>query len=282
MNGGPTTAVVTDSTADFAAVRPEDHGITVVPLTVNWGVEVLRDKIDMTTEEFYERLRADRTLPKTAAPPIGIFEDLYRGLLNQYEAVISIHIASKLSATYSVAQTAARSVAADRIHIVDSETVSVGVGWMAETAATLAASGASINEIHEAVQNMVPRTRLLLTLETLEFLARGGRIGRASAFLGGILNVKPILEVRGGEVHPVERVRNRAASIRRVAQLVHELGAKERMAVVHGACLSEGEALRASISDLGEGEDLPLTEIGSVLGTHAGPGVIGIGCVLAR
>ena len=282
MNGGATTAVVTDSTADFAGIRPEDHSITVVPLTVNWGGEVLRDKIDVTTEEFYDRLRTDRNLPKTAAPPIGIFEDLYRGLLTQYDAVVSIHIASKLSATYSVAQTAARSLAADRIHVIDSETVSVGVGWMADEAATLAASGASCNKILETVRGMIPRTRLLLTLETLEFLSRGGRIGRARAFVGGILNVKPILEIRGGEIHPVERVRTRAASIRRVAQLVHELGAKERIAVVHGACLSEGEALRETISELEDAKDLPLAEIGSVLGTHAGPGVIGIGCVLAR
>lgn len=277
-----TTAVVTDSTADFAGVRPEDHGITVVPLTVNWGADVLRDKIDVTTEEFYDRLRVDRTMPKTAAPPIGILEDLYRGLLTQYEDVISVHIASKLSATYSVAETAARTIAPDRIHVVDSETVSVGVGWLAVTASTMAMSGSTATEILDAMRGMVPRTRLQLTLDTLEYLARGGRIGRARAFVGGLLNVKPLLEVRDGEVHPLERVRNRATSIRRVAQLVHELGKKEMLAVVHGDCLVEAEALGQEIAALEGVTDIPITEIGSVLGTHAGPGALGIGCVLAR
>ena len=277
----PTTAVVTDSTADFAGVTPNDYGITVVPLTVNWGQEVLRDKNDVTTEEFYERRRSDRVLPKTAAPPIGIFEDLYRSLLTEHETVISIHIAAKLSATYSVALAAAHSIAPDRIHVVDSETVSVGVGWLAEAAATLAGSQTPATEILEELRHMIPRLRLHLTLETLEYLARGGRIGRARAFLGGILNVKPILEVRESEIHPVERVRNRAASIRRVAQLVHQLGPKERVAVLHGDCAAEAEPLRAHFAELEGLSNVPMAEIGSVLGTHAGPGVIGIGCILA-
>lgn len=277
----PSIAVVTDSTADFAGIRPEDHDITVVPLTVNWGPDILRDKNDVTTQEFYERLRTDRTLPKTAAPPIGIFETLYRSLLTEHDAVVSVHIAAKLSATYSVAEAAARTIAPDKIHVLDSETVSVGVGWLAVTAAQMAVSEITGADIVDTLRAMIPRLRLQLTLETLEYLARGGRIGRARAFVGGILNVKPILEVRASEIHPVERVRSRAASIRRVAQLAHDLGPKQLVAVVHGDCLEEAEALRAQFAQLEGLSDVPIAEIGSVLGTHAGPGVIGIGCVLA-
>lgn len=274
-------AVVTDSTADFAGLSPEELGIQVVPLTVNWGSDILRDKIDITTEEFYQRLRVDRNTPKTAAPPVGIFEDLYKNLLTEHEAVVSIHIASKLSATSSVAEGAARAIGPDRIHIIDSETVSVGVGWLAVTAAEMARSGAQASDVVDVLRAMVPRIRLQLTLETLEFLARGGRIGRASAFVGGLLNVKPILQVKDGEVHPIERVRNRPASIRKVAELAHALGKKQHLAIVHGDCLDEAEALRSEVERLEGRTDIPIAEIGSVLGTHAGPGVIGIGSVLA-
>ncbi len=272
-------AVVTDSTADFAGTNPDELAIHVVPLTVNWGRDVLRDRIDITTEEFYERLRYDKTLPKTAAPPVGIFEDLFRSLLSEHEAVISIHIASKLSATHEVAASAARSVDPDRVHVVNSRSVSVGVGWLAAQAAMLAAAGTPARGIVEEIEEMADRIRLYLTLNTLEYLQRGGRIGRASAFVGGLLNVKPVLQVLDGEIHPVERVRTRGASVRRVAELADQLGPKDLVAVVHGDCRDEAESLAAQIS--GE-QRVPMAEIGSVVGTHAGPGVLGIGCVLAR
>ncbi len=275
------TAIITDSTADFVGIHPEDFGVTVVPLTVNWGTEILRDKIDVTTQEFYERLRTDPTVPTTAAPPVGIFENLYSSTLNQYDDIISVHISGKLSATQGIAETAARRTDPDRIHVVDGETVSVTLGWLVVAAAKLANEGAPAADILALLSGMIPRTRLLLTLDTLEYLRRGGRIGRAQAFLGGLLNVKPVLEVRDGEVHPLERVRTRAAAVRRVAQLSLQLGPKEQIAVVHGDCLEGVEALRTQILSLEQLDDLAIAEIGSVLGTHAGPGVIGIGCVLA-
>lgn len=276
-----TTAIVTDSTADFVGISPDGLDVTVVPLTVNWGQDVLRDKIDVSTEDFYARLRTDRVLPKTAAPPVGIFEDLYRRLLADHDAVISIHIAAKLSATHSVAAAAAQSIAPDRIRVLDSTNLSVELGWMACRAAELAEAGEGPDAIVAALDQMIPHLRLYLTLETLEYLQRGGRIGRAQAFLGGLLNVKPVLQVRDSEVHPVERVRTRQASIRRVAELTRGLGLKERIAVVHGDCEREAEELRDRVSEMEGISDVPMAEIGSVLGTHAGPGVIGIGCVLA-
>lgn len=273
------TAVVTDSTADFAGISPDELAIQVVPLTVNWGQDVMRDRIDVTTEEFYERLRYDKTLPKTAAPPVGIFEDLFRSLLAEHDEIISVHIASKLSATHGVAASAARSVDPQRIHVMDSRSVSVGVGWLAAQAAMLSIDGVPAARVVDELEEMADRLRLFLTLDTLESLQRGGRIGRASAFVGGLLNVKPVLQVLDGEIHPVERVRTRNASVRRMAELTDLLGPKDLVAVVHGGCRGEAEALVTQIS--GE-ERVPIAEIGSVVGTHAGPGVLGIGCVLAR
>jgi DegV family protein with EDD domain len=275
-------AVVTDSTADFAGANPADYQITVVPLTVNWGRDVLRDGIDVTTSEFYLRLRTDRTLPRTAAPPLGIFEEVYQQLLTVYDAVISVHIAARLSGTYGVAGTAARNVDAGRVHLVDSTSTSVGLGWLALRAAQRAQAGASAESILQELAGMIPRLRLFLTLDTLEYLQRGGRIGRAQAFLGSLLNVKPILQLLNGEVLPVERVRTRTASLRRVAEITGTAGPKEALAIVHGDCDSEARALQQDVGRREGTTAAPIVELGSVLAAHAGPGVIGVGCLLAQ
>lgn len=273
-------AVVTDSTADFAGIDPDELNVTIVPLTVNWGADVLRDKVDISTSEFYLRLRTDPTLPKTAAPPVGIFEEVYRNLLATHDAVISVHIAAQLSATLNVASSAARSVDGQRVHLVDSKCLSVGLGWLAARAAERAAAGDDVAAILDTLEQMVPRLRLLGALETLEYLQKGGRIGRAQAFLGGLLNVKPILRLLDGEVHPVERVRTRQASLRRLVSLAHDLGPKELVAVVHGDCGAEAQALSDELAEL-EGLPAPIAEIGSVFGVHAGPGLLGVVCLLS-
>ena len=274
-------AVVTDSTADFADISPADLDITVVPLTVNWGRDILRDGIDITTDEFYMRLQTDADLPRTAAPPLGIFEEVYRNLLTRHDLVMSIHLASTLSGTYGVAATAARSVDAQRVHVVDSTSVSIGTGWLAERAAKMAKAGEPMEGILRSIQDMIPRIHLYVTLETLEYLQRGGRIGRAQAFLGSLLNVKPVLEIRDGAVRPIERVRTRAASIRRVAELIDRAGVKEAICVVHGACPDDARTLEEEIAQQGGSPHVPQAELGPVIGTHAGPGVLGAGCLLA-
>ena len=274
-------AIVTDSTADFSEVRVDGLPMTIVPLTVNWGRDVLRDRIDISTTDFYTRLRTDPELPRTAAPPLGIFEEVYRNLLSQYASVVSLHLASTLSATYSVAVMAARSVDAERIHVVDSTTISVGLGWLSGQAAALARDGSSAEQILEAVHGTIPRVRIYVALETLEYLQRGGRIGRAQAFVGGLLGVKPILEVKDGAVLPFERVRTRSASIRRLAELVKSAGRKKHVAVAHGDAVIEAHSLRQSIMDAEHLDNVSVTEIGAVIGAHAGPGLIGVGFILA-
>ena len=274
-------AVVTDSTADFADASPSDLGITIVPLSVNWGRDVLRDGIDITTEEFYVRLRLDNDQPHTAAPPIGIFEDVYRNLLGVKKAVISVHLSSKLSGTFNVAEGGARDIGAARVRAFDSLSISVGLGWLAQHAAELAAADATLDEITAALSAMRERQRLYFAVETLEYLQRGGRIGRAQAFLGGLLDVKPVLECSEGEVHPLQRVRTRAASLRRLVELAASAGPVAKISVVHGDSLTEAEQIARELEDRLMIPHIPVLELGPVIGAHAGPGVIGVGLLLA-
>lgn len=276
----PRTAIVTDSTADFAGINPSELNVAVVPLTLRWGPDVLRDKVDLSTSEFYRRLRVDPTLPKTAAPASGLFEETYQELLAAHESVISLHISALLSGTYNAAAAASRPMDTNRVRLVDSQTLSVCLGWLVERAAELAAANEEAGVILEQLNQMIPRLRLFGTLETLEFLYKGGRIGKAQAFLGGLLAVKPILQVADGEVQPVERVRTRGGSVGRLRDLVEALGPKERIAVVYGGCEEEALALRDRLAEE-QGRPVPMAEIGSVFGVHAGPGVLGIGCLLA-
>ncbi len=274
-------AIVTDSTADFAGIEPADLGITVVPLTVHWGRDVLRDRVDLSTSEFYDRLRTDPNLPKTAAPPVGIFEEVFRECVSRYDAVIAVHIAATLSSTWSVAANAASTVAPERIYVVDSTSTSVGLGWLVQHAVDLASGDVEASTIVAALEEMIPRIRLYLTLESLEYLQRGGRIGRAQAFVGALLSVKPVLQVAEGAVIPIERVRTRAGSIRRVAELGTGAGPMERLAVVHGDCEAEAVAVRDELTRRLPEVPINVTEVGAVIATYTGPGIVGVGCVLA-
>jgi DegV family protein with EDD domain len=274
----PQVAVVTDSTADFATAAPADLGLTVVPLTVNWGKDVLRDGVDIAARELYARLRHDPNIPHTAAPPLGIFEDLYHDLLQRHDFILSIHISSLLSATSSVAMTAARNVDAERVQVLDSTTTSVGLGWLVELAAELAAGGASAEAIRAEIEGLIPRLRLYLTLDTLEYLRRGGRIGRAQAFVGGLLNVKPILQLAEGAVIPVERVRARPPSLRRLAEIAGDVSAARSVAIVHGDCPDDAAVLRGQL--IGADHRVPIVETGAILATHTGPGLLGVGWIV--
>jgi DegV family protein with EDD domain len=274
--------IVTDSTADLRPAVQERFGLGMVPLIVNWDGQTFRDKIDLTTADFYQRLRTSKTLPKTGAPSLAAFEAVFREQLKTHDAVISVNLASKLSATYDVARKAAESVDPQRISVVDSGSVSVCVGWLAEMAATMAQQGATPAEIVERLEDARGRLRILALVETLEFLQRGGRIGRAAAMVGTLLSVKPILSVRDGEVAPVERVRTMNGALRRLVELAVALGPVERLGVVDSdseANATEVERqLRAHYPDL----TIDRGELGPVVGTHGGPGVVGVGVLLAR
>jgi DegV family protein with EDD domain len=276
-----TTGVVTDSTADLPPGLQERYGLACVPLVVNWDGQTYRDKIDLSTADFYRRLRTSKSLPKTGAPSPAAFEDAFRQQLREHEAVVGVSLPSKLSGTLDVARRAAETVDPTRISIVDSGSVSIGQAWLVETAARLGAQGAAPGEIVQCLEQLKPRLRIFCVLDTLEFLQRGGRIGRARALVGTLLNVKPILAIRDGEVHPVERVRTMAGAVRRMVELVVGLGSVERLCVIQGAAEGHAQEVEHQLRARYPEQTIERGEIGPVLGTHAGPGVVGVGVLLA-
>ena len=275
-------AVVTDSTADLGPEVQERLGLAMVPLIVNWDGQTFRDKIDLSAAEFYRRLRSSKTLPKTGAPSLGAFENVFREQLKQHDAVICINLAAGLSGTYEVARRAGESVDPRHIWVVDSGSVSIGIGWLAEMAVTLAREGLPPGEIAEQLEQAKSRLRILALLETLTFLQRGGRIGRAAALAGTLLNVKPILSVRDGEVAPVERVRTMNGAVRRLVELVGAQGPVERLGVIHADSASHAGEVESLLKARYPEISIDRGELGPVVGTHGGPGVIGVGILLAR
>jgi DegV family protein with EDD domain len=254
----------------------------MVPLIVNWDGQTYRDKLDLSPTDFYHRLRTSKSLPKTGAPSLAAFEATFREQLKQHDAVVYISLAAALSGTCDVAHRAAEAVDPERISVIDSGSVSVCIGWLAEMVVSLGGQGLPPAEIVEHVEDARGRLRILALLETLEFLQRGGRIGRAAALAGTLLSVKPILSIHDGEVAPVERVRTMNGALRRLVELVGAAGPLERLGVMH----ADAPANAALVEDQLHARYPDLTvdggELGPVIGTHGGPGVIGVGFLLAR
>ncbi|HEX2988659.1 MAG TPA: DegV family protein [Chloroflexota bacterium] len=274
--------VVTDSTADIEQEDADRLGIGVVPLNVHWNGCTYQDKVEITIDEFYRKLRQEKGTPKTSQPSVGQFEAAYRGLLEDADGIVSVHISGKLSGTLNSAQVAAKSVAADRILVVDSRTTSYSLGMIVKRVASAASEGRSLRDCYELALDLVPRAKLFAAVDTLEFLRRGGRIGRAQAFTGNLLAIKLVFEIRDGEVYPVDRVRTRAAVIKRTADVVLDCGVLEEGAVLYGDDAEPASQLRRLIADVNPGLSLASGRIGPVLGTHTGPGVIGFAGLLLR
>jgi DegV family protein with EDD domain len=276
------TGIVTDSTADLSAALLEKYRVAFVPLVVNWDNQTFRDKIDLSTADFYDRLRTSKSLPKTGAPSLASFEAAFREQLQQHDAVISVNLASKLSGTYAVARRAAESVDPRRIQVVDSGSVSIGISWLVELAARLAQEGVEPAEIVDRVEAERARVRIHFVVNTLEFLQRGGRIGRAAALAGTLLSVKPILQMQDGEVVPVERVRTMNGALRRLVEMVVALGPVERMGVIDGDAAANADEVERQLRTHYPELTIERGELGPVVGTHGGPGVVGVGVLLAR
>ena len=272
------TAIVTDSTADLAPEMAEELGVTIVPLQVIFGNEAYREGVDITTEEFYERLVKSRQLPTTSAPSVGDFQEVYERLLQEVDSIVSIHIGSKLSATVQIAQTARQSLAKpERVEVVDSHAISLGIGFAIMEAAEAVHAGAKLAEVKAAAESVPPRFSAMFMVDTLEYLRRGGRIGRARAYLGTLLSIKPILSLREGEVYPEERVRTRGRGLERIIQSAIRRQNVKRAAVGHCTTPDEAESIRERLAMAFPNVKVHLVRFGPVLGTHGGPGVIGVG-----
>jgi len=209
---------------------------------------------------------------------VGDFLTVYEPLLKETDEMVSIHISSKLSATYNNACQAARQLSDQgaRIEVLDSQSVSFGITFLVAAAARAAMNGAGIEEIRKLVDGMIPRIRIFLALDTLEYLRRGGRIGRARAFLGAVLRIKPLLSIHDGEVHPEERVRTKALAVERLFQIVTSYRVQE-VAIGYSTNAQEAEQLRRRLSAALPGVTTHVQRLGPVLGVHGGPGVLGVG-----
>jgi DegV family protein with EDD domain len=281
VEGSVAVRIVVDSTADIPPDRARSLGIEVVPLTVLFGNEPYRDGVDLDGPGFYKKLAASPVMPTTSTPSPGIFTEAYQRLIGEgATGILSIHLASHLSATFQVARGAAEEMsrtAGVPIEMVDSGQVSVGFGLPAEMVAAEARDGRSLVELKAHAEDLCRRMHVIAVLDTLEYLQRGGRIGRARALLGTLLNVKPMIAVREGQVVPLENVRTRARAYERIGQLVEQLGALEALAVVESdetAALQLQDVIRRSWSG-----PIETFKLGPVVGTHAGPGVAGVGAI---
>jgi DegV family protein with EDD domain len=271
------TALVLDSTADFPDAQIRFPNMRVVPLYVRFGEESFRDYVELDPHGFYERLRTAPELPTTSQPTPQDFVSTYHAL-SRYERIYSLHISSKLSGTFQSATLAAADDG-DRVRLVDTESASVGIGMLALAIQDLLARGTTDEEIERLVEQYRERAGILFTVDTLEFLAKGGRIGRGKALMGSLLNVKPILAIEDGEVVPVTRARGRAKSFeefRKRFEAATTDGPGLGVGIAHAEAEDAVEQLReAVLATRPQAEVKLVTTLGAVVGTHAGPGTVG-------
>lgn len=270
-----TVAVVVDSTSDIPADIRADLGITVVPLLILFGNDQYRDGIDLSNDEFYARLVEGAVHPTSSQPSAGDFADAYERLAKDHEGIISIHVGGKLSGTVRSAQQAADMVQSVPIRVVDSGSVSLGLGFLGIEAAQMARQGKPLDEIATAIEAMVPRIVLWAVLDTLKYLERGGRIGKSRALLGTLLNVKPMIYIRG-EVLPGERVRSQKKAIARMVELATDEAPFSHLAVLHSAAEPLALELADQLGSLHPREQIIVAQLTGVIGVHGGPGIVGV------
>jgi len=276
--------IVTDSTADIPPERAEALGITVIPLTVFFGDEAYLDGVELNNPSFYRKLQASKVSPRTSQPSPGSFQEAFTRLINEgADAILSVHLSAKLSGTYQSACTGRDSLPEELkkipIDIVDSRSVSLGMSAAIMRAAEEARKGSGLEEIKAHLLDQISRTHILFALDTLEYLKRGGRIGAASALLGGMLSFKPILSLKDGQVVAVERPRTRSKAFERIAQLVGGMGALEEVIIVESDD-EVGQQLAGVLSTTYHGA-ISSYKLGAVIGTYTGPNTAGVAVITA-
>lgn len=267
--------VVTDSAADLPPEVRARLGITVVPLTVRFGNETFTDGTDLDAASFWSRLETSPGLPETAAPSAGAFIEAWEGLAAKGAAgILVVSLSSRLSATHQAAVIAAENFRGVPVRVVDSRTVSMAQGLVAIAAAEAAGTGSTLDDVAAVTLDAAAEVDILVALDTVDFLRRGGRVGGAQAMIGGLLDVKPLLTVADGVVAAAGRVRTRSKARAAIVDRASDHSPAPRMAVLHGGSDDIDavvEAIRAAV-----GEHVIVAELGPVVGTHAGPGTIGV------
>jgi DegV family protein with EDD domain len=269
--------IVTDSACDLTREEADELGISIVPLTIRFGDEEFIDVVDLSVADFYRRMADSADLPETAAPSPGAFETVFRALAAEgATGVVCINLSGELSATIESARNAARAVEGDiDVRVLDSRTLTAGLGTLVLEAAKAARNGASIVEVEAKVNGLIPRTRVYATLDTLDNLKKGGRIGAATHLLGSMLSFKPVINVSEGKVEEAGRARTRKKSLVWLRDKLYEEPSVEHLAVCDGDADDVDEFLDL-IADRYPRDKLRTGRIGAVIGTHGGPRVVGI------
>ncbi len=274
--------IVTDSTCDLPPSVIERYGITVVPLYINVGDESYLDGVDISRQDFYQRLPGWSTPPKTAAPGSEVFAKTYEQLVEEGASeILSIHISPTLSSTLEVAQVGAGQVSSASVTALDSRQLSLGGGFVVLEAAKAAAAGKSVDEILEILKELIPRVHVFAALDTMEYLRRSGRVNGLIAGIGNLLRVKPLLKMHDG-VATSERVRTLGRAYQRLIELAREAGPLEQLALVHTNAADRAATLWERVKHLVPSIADPLSvNVTPVLGSHLGPGAVGFACVAA-
>jgi DegV family protein with EDD domain len=269
--------IVTDSSCDLPSEVVEQHRVSVVPLTIRFGDEEFIDGVELSADGFWERVAAAADLPETATPPAGRFHDVFRSLVSEgADGIVAICLSSELSGTVQAARLAAEnSTAGIPIRVVDSRSVSLGLGMSVVAAAGRSAGGGTIDAVEETARDAAGRTNLLAVLDTLDHLKRGGRIGGAAALVGEVLKVKPLITLRDGAVTAAGRIRTRKRAVGALLDHLAGLpGSIEAAGVIHSGHEEVGRIAEALATMVGE--EPMVARLGPVVGTHAGPGVLGV------
>jgi DegV family protein with EDD domain len=276
----PGVHVVTDSSCDLAPEEIEPLDVEIVPLTIRFGADEYTDRLDLSVGDFYDMMARSDELPQTACPSPGAFEEAFRRAADAgADAVVCLTISSHLSNTLQSARTAATAFDGGlAVHVVDSRTVSSGLGTLVLEAAGVAGRGGEVDAVLQLAHGMVPRTHVMAVLNTLENLKKGGRIGGAKAMLASMLSIKPVIDITGGEVHEAGKARTRTKALHLLADRLLAAGEVEHVAVMHGGAADIDEFL-ALVAPRFPRTDLRVGELGAVIGAHGGAEIIGVSWV---
>lgn len=271
--------IVTDSTSGITPEVAQQYGITVIPLYIHFGTEMFRGGIDIQLPEFFTRLKSSQKLPTTSQPSAGDFMQVYQPLVADGSEILSIHLSSKLSGTVASAHAAQEMLPGARIHVVDTQFISAAEGWMAIEAARMATAGKDVPTILARLNQYIASFRMYFVVDTLEYLEKGGRIGKAAALVGTALQMKPLLMLQEGIVEAKERIRTKSKAVSRMQELVREETAGRKclfMGLLHGAAREEASQLEAALVPAVKPAETMISEIDPVIATHTGPGVVGV------
>jgi DegV family protein with EDD domain len=270
-----TVKIVTDSIADLPSRMVEELGITVIPLIIRFGEEVFHDGVDLTTEQFYDKLAGSKVFPSTSVPSPATFAQAYDKLAEETGEILEIAVSSRLSATYESAMQAVDQMKRKcRVEVIDSQWATMAEGFIVMEAAKAARSGASLDEVMAVARENIPRVEFQAAFDTLDYLRRGGRIGKAQAFLGSMLKINPIITLKDGLVEPAGRTRSRAKALDHLYDFAASYSRIDEMAVEDTACPDEAEELLKRLGAIFPKERIYRSKMTPAIGTHTGPGLL--------